>query len=282
VLLRAARPRQWSKNVLVLAAPCAAGVIARPQIAMRVALAFVVFCLLSSATYLVNDVRDRDQDRLHPRKRLRPVAAGELSKRAALLTGGAIALAGLALASAVAPALVLVGCAYLAVTASYSLWWRGVVVLDIVAIAAGFVLRTTAGGAAAGVHLSRSFLLVAACGAMFLVAGKRYGELRDGAAPSPARATLRRYSAGSLRLLLVLCAATATAAYALWALVGPGHGVWHVLSIVPFVAWLARYGVLLGEGDGESPEETIAHDRVLLALSAVWVVLFLSGVYAGR
>ena len=84
VLLRACRPRQWSKNLLVLAAPCAAGVIDRPLVAAQVAGAFVVLCLVSSATYLVNDVRDREQDRRHPRKRSRPVAAGELSPRAAL------------------------------------------------------------------------------------------------------------------------------------------------------------------------------------------------------
>jgi decaprenyl-phosphate phosphoribosyltransferase len=119
VLLRAARPRQWSKNVLVVAAPCAAGVILHPEVAWRVAVAFLAFCLLSSATYLLNDVRDAEQDRSHPRKRLRPVAAGELSERAALLAAVLLALSGLAVASAVAPLLAVIGFAYLAVTVSY-------------------------------------------------------------------------------------------------------------------------------------------------------------------
>lgn len=280
--MRAARPRQWSKNALVLAAPCAAGAITRSAVALSVALAATVFCMLSSATYLLNDVRDVEQDRLHPRKRLRPVAAGDLSKRAALSCGAALAVTGLVLAFAVAPLLALVGCGYLALTASYSLWWRSVVVLDIAAIAGGFVLRTVAGGAAGAIPLSRSFLVVAGCGAVFLVAGKRFAELRDSPRGRVARATLRRYSPGSLRALLLTSAAAAGAAYTLWALRGPGHGVWHIASIAPFALWLARYGVLLGRGAGQSPEETIAHDRLLLGLSAMWTALFLCGVYAGR
>jgi decaprenyl-phosphate phosphoribosyltransferase len=282
VLLRAVRPRQWSKNVLVVAAPCAAGAIARPHVAERVALAFVVFCLLSSATYLLNDVRDSERDCAHPRKRLRPVAAGELSERTALLAGGALAILGMALAGAVGLTLATVGLAYLAITAGYSLWWRGVVVLDIVAIAAGFVLRAAAGGAAGEVYLSRSFLLVAAFGSTFLVVGKRYAELRDTHAGSSARSTLRRYSAGSLRLLLACSALGAVVAYGLWALTGAGSGVWHVLSIVPFTLWLTRYATLVGRGAGQSPEEVIVSDRSLVALTVVWGVLFVSGVYAGH
>ena len=282
VLLRAIRPRQWSKNLLVVAAPCAAGVILRPEVAWRVAVAFAAFCLLSSATYLLNDVRDVEEDRSHPRKRLRPVAAGELSGCAALLMAALLAVAGLAVASAVTPVLGAVGFAYLAVTVSYSLWWRGVVVLDIVAVACGFVLRAAAGGAAGMVYLSRFFLLVAAFGATFLVAGKRYAELRERSAGSPTRGTLHRYSHGSLRLVLACSAAAAVIAYGLWAFTGPGHGLWHVLSIAPLGLWLARYATLVGAGVGQSPEEVIVGDRVLLALTALWAALFLSGVYAGR
>jgi decaprenyl-phosphate phosphoribosyltransferase len=281
-LLRASRPRQWSKNVLVLAAPCAAGVIATPSVAMRVAGAFAAFCLLSSATYLANDVRDAAQDRLHPRKCLRPVAAGELSERTALLVALALALAGLALAAAVAPALAAVGVAYVAVTASYSLWWRRVVALDILAIAFGFGLRAVAGGAAAHVHLSRAFLLVAGSGAVFLVAGKRYAELRDSASAALARATLRSYSAGVLRALMTLSAAVAGGAYLVWATVGQGHGTWHLLSIAPFVLWLARYGRLVARGAGQTPEDTILADPLLLVLTAAWAALFVTGVYAAR
>ena len=233
-LLRACRPRQWSKNLLVLAAPCAAGVIDRPEVAAQVAGAFVVLCLLSSATYLVNDVRDREQDRLHPRKRLRPVAAGEISPRSAVWAAAALALLGVALASAIDPKLGVLGCGYLALTASYSLWWRNVVVLDILAIAAGFVLRALAGGVATDIYLSRWFVIVTACCAIFLVAAKRYAELREHTTRAPARATLARYSPGRLRLTLAGAAAVAGVAYTSWAFTRPSHLVWYGLSIAPF------------------------------------------------
>jgi decaprenyl-phosphate phosphoribosyltransferase len=268
--------------VLVLAAPCAAGVVARPQVAVEVVAAFGVFCLLSSATYLINDVRDRELDRRHPRKRTRPVATGQLSPRAAVWAAAVMGLVGVATATAVRPAFGAIGCGYLALTASYSLWWRRVVVADIVAIAAGFVLRAVAGGVATDVFLSRWFLLVTSCCAVFLVAGKRYAELGSGSIPSLTRTTLRRYSAGCLRLLIVTAAALASVAYAAWAITRPHHGLWYGLSMVPFVLWLVRYAVLLGSGAGEAPEELILRDRALLALSIVWALLFVGSVYAGR
>ena len=282
MLLRACRPRQWSKNLLVLAAPCAAGVIARPQVAAEVAGAFVVMCMLSSATYLVNDVRDREQDRLHPRKRTRPVAAGELSPRAALRVAACLALMGVVAATAIAPGLGAVACGYLALTASYSLWWRRVVVADILAIAAGFVLRALAGGVATDIWLSRWFVIVTGGCAIFLVAAKRYAELRDHTGPGPARATLRRYSPTSLRLTLLAAATVAGVAYTGWAFSRPAHLVWYGLSLAPFLLWLARYATLIGGGAGQAPEELILRDRTLLALSVAWAFLFLGGVYVGR
>ncbi|HXA54814.1 MAG TPA: decaprenyl-phosphate phosphoribosyltransferase, partial [Solirubrobacteraceae bacterium] len=172
-LVRACRPRQWVKNVLVLAAPAAAGILARPDVAGQVAAAFVCFCALSSATYLLNDVHDRDEDRHDPARRGRPIAAGELPVRVALAAALGLALAGIALAAAVRPALAAVGVGYLALTAAYTLWWRRVAVADIAAVAGGFVLRALAGAAATSVPLSRWFMLVTSFGALFLVAGKR-------------------------------------------------------------------------------------------------------------
>jgi decaprenyl-phosphate phosphoribosyltransferase len=282
VLLRAARPRQWSKNLLVLAAPCAAGVIGHAAVAAEVAGAFVVLCLVSSATYLVNDVRDREQDRLHPTKRSRPVAAGQLSPRDALIAAAVLALVGIAAAFAIAPALGLVACGYLLLTASYSVWWRHVVIADMLAIAGGFVLRAIAGGAATDVYLSRWFVIVTASCAVFLVAAKRYAELRDHGTGAPMRATLRRYSAGSLRMTLVAAAAVGGIAYISWAVTRPAHVVWYALSVAPFLLWLARYASLVGAGAGQAPEELILRDRTLLALGVAWTFLFLGGVYVGR
>jgi decaprenyl-phosphate phosphoribosyltransferase len=282
VLLRACRPRQWSKNLLVLAAPCAAGVMGHSLVAAQVAGAFVVMCLVSSATYLVNDVRDREQDRLHPRKRLRPVAAGELDPRAALQIAAVFALVGVAGGAAIAPGLGLVALGYLVLTLSYSVWWRSVVVLDILAIAAGFVLRALAGGVATDIYLSRWFVLVTAFCAVYLVAAKRLAELRDHAGSDSARATLERYSLGSLRLLLAGAATGAGVAYISWAFTRPSHLLWYVLSIVPFLMWLVRYAALIGAGAGQAPEELILRDRTLLALSLGWGLLFLGGVYVGH
>jgi decaprenyl-phosphate phosphoribosyltransferase len=282
VLLRACRPRQWTKNLLVLAAPCAAGVINRPLVAAQVAGAFAVLCLVSSATYLVNDVRDREQDRLHPRKRTRPVAAGELSPRAALTFAAAFAVIGLVAATAIAPALGAVALGYLLLTASYSLWWRRVVVADILAIAGGFVLRALAGGAATDIYLSRWFLIVTASCAVFLVAAKRYAELREHVGSGPARATLEHYSTLGLRLTLVAAAAIGGIAYVSWAFTRPAHVAWYALSVVPFLLWLARYASLVGAGAGQAPEELILRDRTLLALGVVWAFLFLGGVYVGH
>ena len=281
VLLRACRPRQWSKNLLVLAAPCAAGVIDQPQVAAQVVGAFLVLCLLSSATYLLNDVRDREQDRLHPRKRSRPVASGDLSPRAALLLAAVLALVGIVSATAITPGLGAVACGYLLLTMSYSLWLRRVVVLDILAIAAGFVLRAIAGGVATDIYLSRWFVIVTASCAIYLVAGKRYAELREHPGSDAGRATLRRYSLSHLRLTLLMAATVAAVAYTGWAFTRPSHLVWYGLSIAPLVLWLGRYASLIGSGAGQAPEELILRDRTLLALSVAWACLFLGGVYVG-
>jgi decaprenyl-phosphate phosphoribosyltransferase len=251
-------------------------------VAAQVAGAFLALCLLASATYLVNDVRDREQDRLHPRKRTRPVAAGELSPRTAIMAAAAMAVAGLALAAVITPGLAAVGAAYLALTVSYSMWWRRVVVADILAIAAGFVLRAIAGGVATDIYLSRWFVIVTACGAVFLVAAKRYAELRERVAPRLERATLRHYSLRGLRLTLAAAASLAAIAYIAWAFSRPSHLLWYGLSIVPFLLWLGRYASLAGAGAAQAPEELILRDRVLLALSLLWGLLFLGGVYVGH
>ncbi len=267
--------------MLVFAAPAAAGWIDRPEIAAKAAGALVVMCMVSSATYLVNDVRDRGQDREHPRKRLRPVASGELSPRAALWSAAALAVLGIALAGAITPGLAALAGGYLALTVSYSLWLRRVVVLDILVVAAGFVIRALAGGVATDIYLSRWFVIVTACCAVFLVAAKRYAELRANSGISPARATLRRYAPGYLRLTLAASATVAAVAYGSWAFTRPNHLVWYGLSLVPLVLWLARYSSLIGSGGGQAPEELILRDRLLLGLGIAWSVLFLGGVYVG-
>ena len=218
MLLRACRPRQWVKNVLVAVAPTAAAALTRPGVAAEVAGAFAAFCLLSSATYLVNDVRDVEYDRLHPRKRQRPVAAGELAPRGAIRIATLMAVAGVALAGVVRPALSVVAVCYLTLTTTYSLCWRHVAIADMVAVAGGFVLRAVAGGVATDVPLSRAFLIVTSACALFLVAGKRYAELESGGVAFMSRVTLGRHSSHLLRVVLAAAAAVGCIAYAQWAL----------------------------------------------------------------
>ena len=262
-------------------APAAAGVLARPGVVADVIGALLVFCLLSSATYLVNDVRDRDRDRRHPRKRRRPVAAGELSPRRALRTAAVLALLGMAIALAVRPGLAAAAAAYLALTTSYSLWWRQIAFFDIVAVAGGFLLRAVGGAAAADVPLSRAFLVVSAACALFVVAGKRYAELVAAEpASSRVRPALRRYTRRSLRRLVICAAGLGCVAYALWAFTRADGWPWLALSLLPFALWLARYWTMVDAGAGEAPEELILQDPPLLALGGLWMLMFAAGVYA--
>jgi decaprenyl-phosphate phosphoribosyltransferase len=277
------RPRQWLKNVLVIAAAGAAGALGHDDVPVRVGLAFVAFCLIASGVYAINDVRDAAEDRTHPRKRHRPVAAGELEPRAALVLGAGLIACGLMLCLAIRPLLLAVGAGYVALTISYTVVWRRVVVLDVVAIACGFVLRAVAGGVAAPVTLSRWFVVVITFSALFVAGGKRMAELKRTAARGLARrGVLRFYTQARLRLLLLASAAAALFAYCVWAFeLSTIDGVpWRPLTIVPFAACLARYAALVQAGRGEAPEELVLRDRWLQLAGLVWLVVFALGVHA--
>ena len=249
----------------------------------RVTVAGFAFCLLASGLYAINDVHDAPEDRGHPVKRLRPVAAGELMPTEALLLGGALIAAGLAACYAVRPLLAAVGLGYVALTLSYTMVWRRIALLDVAAIAGGFVLRALAGGVAAPVTLSRWFVLVISCAALFVAIGKRHSELmRSTRRGTPARRVLVLYNDTRLRVLLIASAAAALFAYSMWAFQLPiVDGVpWRLLSILPFAVCLARYGALLQAGDGEAPEELVLKDRRLQLAGLVWLIVFALGVHA--
>jgi decaprenyl-phosphate phosphoribosyltransferase len=279
------RPKQWIKNLLVIAAPVAAGALGHDDVPVRVGLAFVAFCLLASGIYAINDVRDAAEDRLHPRKRFRPVAAGELSPEAATALGVALMVAGIALCFAIRPLLAAVGAGYVALSLSYTMVWRHLLVFDIFAIAGGFVLRAIAGGVAAPVTLSRWFILVVTAVAVFVAAGKRHAELRRTVVSNALvgrRKVLEGYTELRLRVILVVAAVVAVIAYAVWAFQLPAvQGVpWRPLTIVPFAAGLLRYGALIAAGKGESPEELLLRDRLLQLAGLAWLALFALGVNA--
>lgn len=282
-VLATARPRQWIKNLLVIAAPAAAGSLGRDDVPAHVILACAAFCMLASGIYAINDVRDAEEDRRHPRKRFRPVAAGEISPRTAAIAGVGSIVAGLLLSVGISPLLGVVALGYVGLTISYTLVWRHIAGLDIVAIAGGFVLRAVAGGVAAPVTLSRWFLLVVTFGAVLVAAGKRHAELRRSIATVVhGRRTLSSYSSGGLQLVLVGSALAAMIAYCAWAFALPTiAGVpWRPLTILPFAAGLLRYGWHVRRGSGEAPEELVLGDRMLQLITLVWLILFAIGVNA--
>jgi decaprenyl-phosphate phosphoribosyltransferase len=275
-ILATTRPRQWIKNALVIGAPAAAGALGHDDVPVHVTLAFVGFCLLSSGVYAINDVRDAAEDRLHPTKRYRPVAAGEIQPRGAVALGASLLFGGLILCAVAAPLVALIGAGYVALTLSYTLVFRHMFLLDIVAIAGGFVLRAVAGGAAAPVALSRWFLLVVSGGALFVAAAKRYGELRR---VDARRQVLDAYTPGLLQAILIGSAAVTMLAYLVWAL-QPSSAAWRALTAIPFVACMLRYGALVRAGEGESPEDVLLGDRPLQLAGLVWLVLFALEVHA--
>lgn len=277
--LRAMRPRQWLKNVLVFAAPVAAGAIAEPGVLGATLGAFAAFCLVSSATYLVNDVRDIAIDRQHPRKRLRPIASGELPVPAALAFAAVLAIVGLALAFAIATQLGIVIVAYVAMTAAYSLGLKHEPVIEMAILAIGFLLRAIAGGAASGLPISTWFLIVTGFGSLFMAAGKRYSELlRTESEGAVRRRSLESYGPNYLRFVWATSAAVAIAGYCLWAFEvagAEGSTAWAAqASVIPFVLGILRYAMDVDRGSAEAPEDVVLGDRVLVLLGVAWLALF--------
>ena len=280
--LVALRPRQWLKNVLVFAAPVAAGAILKPDVLAATIGAFVAFCLVSSATYLVNDARDIAIDRLHPRKRMRPIAAGQLPVPAALIGAVLIGLIGLALAFAIAVNLGIVLVIYIAMTIAYSLGLKHEPVVEMVILACGFLLRAIAGGVASGLPISTWFLIVTGFGSLFMAAGKRYSELvRTDESGTVRRRALDGYGPNYLRFVWATSAAVTIAGYCLWAFEVAGTVdaiAWAAeVSVIPFVLGILRYAMDVDRGSAEAPEEVILGDRVLLVIGLLWLVLFALG-----
>jgi decaprenyl-phosphate phosphoribosyltransferase len=276
VLLRACRPRQWVKNLLVLAVPVAAGALDDGAVLLDAALALVAFTLASCATYLGNDVADREADRRHPVKRSRPVASGALPVRTAAVASAALAV--LALLAGALASLELLGVVglYLALTAAYSLALKHVPVIELAVVASGFFLRAVAGGVAADLYVSRWFLIVTAAASLFVTLGKRYAELRGSATPGVTRRVLAAYTPEYLRTMLGACAGVAVLAYCLWAFQGSAQtqpSAWTALSAVPFLLGVMRYGLLVDQGHGEEPEDILLADRQLHVIAAAWLVL---------
>lgn len=286
-VVKAIRPRQWVKNLLVFAAPLASlGGDAHydyRDVLYKVSIAFVVFCMAASAIYLVNDARDVEADRAHPTKRYRPIAAGVLPVGMAYGIAVALAAASVAISEWLTPQLAVVMGVYLAIQLAYCFGLKHQAVLDICIVSSGFLIRAIAGGVAAGIPLSQWFLLVMAFGSLFMAAGKRYAELqlaeRTGA---KIRKSLESYTSTYLTFVWTLSATAVVLCYGLWAFERDGNtGSWFVVSMIPFTVAILRYAVDVDGGLAGEPEEIALRDRVLQMLALLWIGTVVAAIVLG-
>ncbi len=284
-LVKLARPKQWSKNVLVFAAPAAAGVLDNHQWAVDAMFAFVCFCLAAAGTYFINDARDVEADRLHPKKCTRPVASGAVPVPVAYAGGAVLLAAAVALSLTVNTNLALVVGGYIVLTTAYSSVLKQVAVVDLVAVAAGFVLRAVGGAAATEVPISNWFFIVTSFGALFMITGKRAAEAKEmGEGATEFRPVLAVYTPAYTAYLRAVSSGAVLVAYCLWAFekaaVATSPIPWYQLSILPFVMAVLRYALVLEQGRGSAPEEIVLGDRPLQLIAVAWAIVFAIGVYA--
>src|SRR5882757_2525750 len=276
-VIKALRPRQWVKNLLVLVAPLFAlgGDVQYDyrDVLIKVGLAFVAFSLAASSIYLVNDARDVEPDRAHPTKRFRPIAAGVVPEPLAYAPAVTLAVAPLVISWFTTPNLALVIAIYIAIQLAYCFGLKHQAVLDICIVSSGFLIRAIAGGVAANIPLSQWFLLVMAFGSLFMAAGKRYAEIqlaeRTGA---KIRKSLESYTSTYLRFVWTLSATAMVVCYSLWAFERDGaNASWYAVTIVPITIAMLRYAVDVDGGLAGEPEEIALKDRVLQLLFLAWI-----------
>ena len=267
-VLVALRPRQWSKNLLLFAGLIFAAKVGDALRWGEAAAAFAAYCAASSAAYLVNDLRDAPHDRLHPLKRSRPIACGELSSRAALLLAGALTLLAVGLLAPLGLASLGFLGAFLALQAAYSFQLKHVVLVDVLAIATLFVIRSAAGAEGVDVRISPWLLVCTALLALFLALAKRRGELFQ---PGQGRPVLEGYSLPLVDQLITVTVACTIAAYTVYAITAHSAAM---IATLPFVVFgLFRYLLLVHRDDlGEEPENVLLSDRPLLAAIGLWAV----------
>lgn len=295
-LLKACRPKQWAKNALVLIAPAAAIGDGSLDLSWRavaqIALAFGVFSMVASGTYLINDSVDVESDRRHPTKRNRPIAAGTVPvplamSLAVLLIGG-----GLALAVWRTWQFAVVVAIYVVQTTAYSYKLKNEPVLDVVLLSGGFILRLLGGAQAVEVGVSQWFFILSCFGSLFIAVGKRMAEKRElddhageGASGS-FRKTLGVYTIPYLRFLQTVSGAIVLVGYAEWAFerakAEPAGGAWVAASILPFLVAILRYALLVETGKGSAPEDVLLGDRQMQVMGLIWMVLVGVGFLVAR
>ena len=272
-LLRALRPRQWTKNLLLFAGIVFAAKLGDATRWAEAIAAFAAWCAASSAAYLVNDVRDREADRRHPLKQTRPIASGEVGARAALWCAAALVAVSLVIGLVLSPAVAALVAAFLVVQGAYTTGLKHVPFLDVLAIAGLFVIRAAAGAVAVHVRISPWLLVCTALLALFLALGKRRGELvLVGSSPGAGRRVLRAYTMPLLDRAQLAVAGITVGVYTAYTM--SAHDSAALPASVPFVAFgLFRYVYLVRRrGAGEEPDLVLLTDRPILAAVALWVI----------
>ncbi|HSL20742.1 MAG TPA: decaprenyl-phosphate phosphoribosyltransferase [Vicinamibacterales bacterium] len=284
-LLVSLRPHQWTKNLIVFAGIIFSERLLEPGALARSAAAFAIFCALSSAAYLLNDIHDREADRQHPLKAGRPIASGVLPVPLALGVAIALAACGMAAALFLRWQFAALGAGYLALQALYSGPLKRIVIIDVLAIAAGFVLRAAAGAAAIAVPMSSWLLVVTVLLALFLALSKRRHELvllADGAANH--RPILGEYSPYLLDQMISVVTASTLVAYAFYTISPETQEKFHTNLLgltLPFPLYgIFRYLYLVHRKDlGGSPSELLLADKPLLLCVALWALTVMAIIY---
>jgi 4-hydroxybenzoate polyprenyltransferase len=287
-LVRALRPKQWLKNGVLLAGllfTLDTGHTAGDW--LRVAAGIGVFCLLASAIYLINDLRDAEQDRLHPRKRLRPIAAGEVKAGAALGLALALAVAGGAAALALGWEFALTAAAYLLLTVAYSLWLKHVVIVDVMVLASFYVIRAVAGAVVIGVEISPWLLVCTTLGALFIGLAKRRNELLTVEDAGSHRRALEEYTVAMLDQMINIVAASTLVAYMLYTFPTFSRTAQQrplLMLTIPFVVYgLFRFLYRMHRhGKGGDPSADLVEDRPLLVCGVLWALTAAAIMLYGR
>ncbi len=269
-LIKLIRPKQWIKNLMVFFPPFLSGSLFHEGVLAKGVVPFLAFCCASSASYIFNDIQDRGRDALHPRKKQRPLATGEVSVRSAFSLLLLLLSAALLLGYSVSPLFLLYVVIYLAVSGAYSMLLKHLPIFDIFVISFGFVLRLYGGGEAFGVYVSDWLFLSVFLLALFLSVGKRYSEQRmlDDAAGAH-RSTLDAYPVGFLEGAMYLSGSAVLITYAMYAINRPLM----VYTVPLCVFGLLRYLMHIKSGGEGDPAETLLKDPTLLVVGILWAVM---------
>ncbi len=287
-LVASLRPRQWVKNLFVFAGLIFGAKLLNPRDGAIALATFAVFCALSGVVYLINDVADRERDRLHPTKRLRPIASGRLPVGVAAAAALVLLAAGLAASLVISQPVALIALTYVVLLAAYSAWLKHVVIVDVLVVAAGFVLRAAAGALAIQVEISGWLLICTILSALFLALGKRRHEyLTLGDEAGRHRPILAQYSASLLDQMIAVVTASTVTAYALYTMSAETVARFDTRLLpvtLPFVLYgISRYLYLLyREQMGGNPSDLFLNDRPLRLNTLLWILVVLVIIYRPR